>query len=879
MKFFILFLFCFFVNQCYTQTIKGNVYDDKGPIAFANILIKKTTNPDLIYQFARANENGNFSISLKEPQDSLLIEVNSYEYETVYKKVRFVLEKDKIITLNFKLNPSIIKLKEVIIGDDKPIKVKKDTIVYDPNKFKNGSEKVVEDLLRKLPGIEVEDNGQIKFKGKTIKKLLLDGDDLFDSQYTIGSKNIDVDIVDKVEAIENYQENILLKGLTSNDEVAINLKLKKGKSDFSGNANLGLGIEKKQNLTITGILLNSKNKSFIVSSFNNTGINNTPYDFNSTSISLESLSEQKLKASELINQGQFYSPLEDKLHRINNNFYTSLNTLYKLNLKTSLKLNLGIYTDKLSRFNKQETYYTINNEVFTNSQTENAVKSPELYNANIQLNKNVSKTLNWEYLGKFNVQKVDYKSVSYNNEVRQTNNVNTKNWFTKQNLNLTKRINDNSAITSSTFYSNSSAPQKYNLAPGISIDSTVSTNIKESNQESRFSKEILRSNTQFLTKFSNFKLAVHAGFYYEKNKFISFLETINSDNIPSTDLNFQNDLVYKYSLSYINSDITYKKDAFAAKLGIGTQYFKFKNNIDGNQNNTIINPSLKLLYRFSRHTNLVSTYSFNQVAPEETNLFEGFVQTGFGSFRNNEANMQFLKTHNYSINFNYGDSFYLTNMSLGFNYNHRNNNYFYKNYINPDYVITTSFMLNSGNENYNFNFKGEKFIRSLNSNFKLKSNYSISLNKNIVNNSDLRDIKSKYFTIELTTNTPIVKNMFIENNISYSSNKIMVQGNNSNTFSTLKNSFKTVLKLTDRFKGNLTTQFIIPDLTMNTNYLFLDCEITFTSKNKKFDYSIIGRNLTNNKTFETINISDYSKSIASYNLINRFFLASIAFKF
>lgn len=879
MKYFILFFFYFFINQSYSQTINGHVYDEKGPIAFANVLIKKITNPNLIYQFGRTDESGNFSINLKAPQDGLVIEVNSYEYQTVYKKLHSLLEKDKIITLSFKLDPSIIKLKEVIIGDDKPIKVKKDTIVYDPNKFKNGSEKVVEDLLRKLPGIQVEDNGQIKFKGKTIKKLLLDGDDLFDSQYTVGSKNIDVDIVDKVEAIENYQENILLKGLTSNDEVAINLKLKKGKSDFSGNANLGFGIEKKQNFNITGILINSKNKSFIVSSFNNTGLNNTPYEFNSTIISVESLSDQKLKASELINQGQFYSTLEDKFHRINNNFYTSLNTLYKLNAKTSLKLNLGIYTDKLSRLNKQETYYTADSENFTTRQSEKAIKSPELYNANIHLNKNVSKTLNWEYLGKLNFQKVDYKSLSSNNEFRQKNNVSTKNWFTKQNLNLTKRINENSAITTSIFYSNSSAPQRYNLAPGINIDSTVSRNLKESNQESTFSKEIINSNTQFLNKFSNFKLAVRAGLYFEKNKFLSFLETISKDNKSSIDFNFQNDLVYNYSLSYINSDITYKKDAFAAKVGFGTQYFKFKNNIAGNQNNTIINPSLKLLYHFSRHTNLVSTYSFNQVAPEETNLFEGFVQTGFGSFRNNEANMQFLKTHNYSINFNYGDSFYLTNMSLGFNYNQRNNNYFYKNYINPDYVITTSFMLNSGNENYSFNFIGEKFIRSLNSNFKLKSNYSISLNKNIVNNSDLRDIKSKYFTIELTTNTPIVKNMFIENNISYSSNKIMLEGNNSSTFSTFKNSFKTVLKLTDRFKGNLSTQFIIPDLTMNRNYLFLDSEITFTSKNKKFDYSIIGRNLTNNKTFESINISDYSKSVSSHNLINRFFLASIAFKF
>lgn len=875
------FLWLLFVfNYSYSQTINGEVLDENGAVTFANVLIKRPQQPNVIYQFGKTNDKGQYSINLREILDTIIVEVTTYEHEPVQKKV-YNVRGEQNITLNFRLEPRITSLKEVVITDDKPIKVKKDTIIYDVSKFKNGSEKVIEDLLRNLPGIKIEDNGEIKFKGKSIKKMLLDGDDLFSDQYTIGSKNIDVDLLDKVEAVENYNENALLRGLLSSDDVAINLKLKKGKTNFSGNANLGFGYQNKQSASVSGILINSKTKSFGISSFNNIGVNNTPYDFNSSILSVESMKEKNMMAKEVISQGSFYSALEDKFHRINNNFYTSINSLYKFNSKITGKINLGFYSDKLTRESQQNTYFAANNESFTIHQTENIVKSPELYNANFQFANNVSKTFNWEYLGKLNYQTITYKNLSSNNSLLQENDVSTKNWFTKQNVNFTKRLNDESGITTSVYYSNSNAPQEYVLTPGVNINETETVRIKQSNQESRFDKEIINASTLFLNKFNYFKVAVRTGFYSEKNKYTSFLETINENNESYTNSNFQNSLLYKYNFPYIDAGLTYDKNKIVFKIGLGAQYFdlKVKSNLIENQNNLIFNPSIKFLYRFTKHTNLVSSYSFNQIAPQEINLFEGFVQTSFSSFRNNEANMEFLKTHTYSLNLNYGDSFYLTNMSLGLNYNQRKNNFFYKSTISPDYTITTSFLLNSGNQDYGINFSGEKFINYLKSNFKIYSNYSISLDKNIVNNSELRDIKAKSFLIDLTTNTSISKSMYIENKFSYRANTIMLQGMDSNNFSSLNNAFKAVLKPSDRLKGTMTVNFVIPDLVMNNNYLFLDSEIIFSSKNKKLDYSIIGRNLTNNTVFETTNISDYSKTVSSHNLINRFILASIAFKF
>nr|WP_315144821.1 hypothetical protein [uncultured Flavobacterium sp.] len=875
-----LFLLCNYLNA---QTLQGTVTDANGIVTNVNVIIKKPQLPNLIFQFSKTNDKGVYSVILNKPLDSIIVEIQSYKYEPIRKKLDNIHSKGKIITLNFYLEPRVTTLKEVVVSNYNPIKVKKDTITYDVQKFKNGSEKVVEDLLKNLPGFEVKNNGEIKYKGKGIKKMLLDGDDLFDSQYTIGSKNIDVELLDKVEAIENYNENALLKGLVSSDDVAINLKLKKGKTDLSGNANFGLGYKNKYNTSVSGMLINSKTKTFGIASANNIGINNSPFDFQSNILSVESMKDQNLTAKELINQGSFYSLLDDKFHRINNNFYTSINSLYKFTSKITAKVNLGFYSDKLTQLKKQESFFDANNESFTSTQSEDMSRSPKIYNGNFQFINNVNKSLNWEYLGKFNYQDVHYKSISSNNTLLQLNNVSTKNWLSKNNFYLTKRLNNNNAITALIYYTNSRAPQHYTVTPGVNINGNGTDIIKENNQESRFDKEIFNSNVLLLNKYHDFKFALRAGFYAEKNSFRSLLETINTNDESYTNQNFQNNLTYNYSFPYIDGGATFNKKKFSFKVNFSSQYLDLKVNNEFNNmetlGKTIFNPSLKFLYRFTEHTNLVSSYSYNQIAPQETNLFEGIVQTDFGSFINNEANLQFLKTHNYGINLNYNDSYYFTNLSLGLNYNQRQNNYFYKSLINQYYTTSTAFLLNSGNRDYGVNFSGQKYIYFLRTDFKINSNYSISLDKNSINNSELRDVKSKNFMLDLTAKTAFTKNTYIENTVSYRFNSYALDGVNQNYFSSINDSFRAVLKPSQRFKTTLALNFIIPDLQLSQNYWFLDSEFTFTSKNKKIDYSIIGRNLTNNTSFQTVSITDYEKTISSHNLINRFVAVNVAFRF
>ena len=80
-------------------------------------------------------------------------------------------------------------------------------------------------------------------------------------------------------------------------------------------------------------------------------------------------------------------------------------------------------------------------------------------------------------------------------------------------------------------------------------------------------------------------------------------------------------------------------------------------------------------------------------------------------------------------------------------------------------------------------------------------------------------------------------------------------------------------------KSNLVGNFISPNLKSNDNYFFLDYEIEFTPKNKNLTYSLIGKNLTNNKVFTTNSISSFSTNYSSHNLIERYVMFKLTFGF
>lgn len=882
--------YCFIIIFCTSfnlkaQTIKGTVFHENEPVPFASVIIRKSDNFSSIYRFTKTNNEGFYQIDLKEPQDSIWIEVNSLAFESQIKQLSSIQKNKQAIILNFNLENKPTELEEVVIKKEVPIRIKNDTTTYNPESFKDGTERVVEDLLRKLPGIKVEENGEIKFKGKSIKKFLLDGDDLFSSQYTAGSKNLSVEMVEKVQAIENFHENPMLKGLVNAEDVAINIQLKKGKTDLSGDASLSYGIQDRYNASVTGLLINKKAKGFLTTAYNTIGNNYSPYDFSSEIISLSQTNEKEEQAKTLINQGGFYSQLENKYHRINSNFNSELNLLYKFSSKITAKTNLGIYDDRLIRTNKSYTEYSINDEQFVINEIEDIIKKPRLYNANIQLSNKVNDRFIWEYIGKANYQEIDFDSNSLNNEVVQKNKVKTTKFFTKQDFNFTNRIDENSAVTGIVFYSNNRAPQEFTLTPGLKSEENTTNEVICNNQYSRFDKETFKTKGEYYRSFNKAKLKLITGYLSINNTLNSNLKANYSDGTVYSDRLYQNSMNYKYQLPNVALSLSYiKKQKYAFGILLNNQYYNIAlndeiRNLNREEEKFVFSPIMKFQYVLNTKSNLVATYSYNEIVPSEENLFEGFVLTGFRSSRNNSPNISFLDTHTYNLNYIYNDVFKITRFSLSFNHNNRNNNYFSRNTINIDNTFTNLFLLKAGNRDYSLNLDFERYMHFIRTTLQINSSYALSYDKNIVNNSNLRDIETRLLFINCVLRTSFKSKFYIENDFSYSSNDFLMDNVSQNRFSSFNDTFKMTYKIGSDFKTNVATNFVSPDLSKNNNYLFLDSELRYTPQNKRFQYALIMRNLTNNKKFETVSISDYSKTIASHNLMERYILGSVSFRF
>lgn len=163
-----------------------------------------------------------------------------------------------------------------------PVTVKGDTIVYNTDSFTNGNEKKLGDVLKKLPGVEVTDDGEIEVDGQTVSKVMIEGKDFFDGDSKLATQNIPADALKKVEVLKNYNEVSQMRGLGNDqDNIAINLKLKEGKKNFwFGDVTAGGGEggdEFRYTVKPKLFYYSPKGSINIIGNFNNTG--EVPFTF------------------------------------------------------------------------------------------------------------------------------------------------------------------------------------------------------------------------------------------------------------------------------------------------------------------------------------------------------------------------------------------------------------------------------------------------------------------------------------------------------------------------------------------------------------------------------------------------------------------------
>jgi len=247
-KAFYLILFTFILQltlQGQNNTISGYLKDQLNSLPVANASISIVRDRDsLLMGFSRTDYKGYYSIS----------GVDTGKMNIFYSYPGFLINSDEITVAGknskiFRDTAILYKqdmlLNEVTIIDQSTIKIKGDTIEFKADSFKVSKNANAEDLLKKLPGIQVNSKGEIKAMGETVQKVYVDGDEFFGTDPTIATKNIQAKAVDKVQVFDQKSEQSQLTGLDDGQKMkVINLQLKENyKKGYFGKINATAGLK------------------------------------------------------------------------------------------------------------------------------------------------------------------------------------------------------------------------------------------------------------------------------------------------------------------------------------------------------------------------------------------------------------------------------------------------------------------------------------------------------------------------------------------------------------------------------------------------------------------------------------------------------------
>lgn len=864
-------------------TIKGRItFDNNEKNTSVSILLKqgdKTidytfSNPDNTY-FLETYKTGFFTImysSLNFGLETVNIEITS---------------KTKEIEKNIQLKYKPIELNEVLLINEKSIKILNDTIVFKANSFLQGNEQVVEDLLKKIPGLNIDSNGTIKVGNQEVEKVMIDGDDLFEKGYKILTKNMPVNPIDKVELYQNYSNNKHLKGIENSTKVALNLTLKEdAKRVWFGNIQTSYGLVSENRYEIRINLMNfgKKNKYYFLSNLNNTGYEATgdinhlirPYRIDEPG----SIGDDQT-ANTILGLGFDTPNLNQKRVNLNNVEMTSLNSIFSLSDKIKLK-TLGFFkTDEVDFLRNSKHQFSIGNTTFNNVEDFTGRKIEFTGFGKIEVTYDINKTKTLEFTGKYNKTNEKNRSgLLFNNDLLNER-LSTNNQLIDQKVVLTNKYKDNKVLLLSGRYILEKTPQNYSVNQFIFND-LFTENANNSNQFSENKMQFAGIEAHVLDKNNNgdlleFKIGNQLRIDDLKTRF----ELLQNENNLAYPNSYQNNLTYTTNDLYLSTKYRFKFDKITllAQTDAHQLFNQSKNStITSNQNPFFVIPKIGLDYKINDKNKILTSYSYNTTNAGVLDVFSGYIQTDFRSFSKGLEDFNQLNSSSAILNYTYGswgDKFFANTFIL---YS-KNNSFFSTNSIIAQNYSQTEKIIIKDRENLSISSSIDRYFKPLKSNLKINFGGSKTNFKNIVNNSNLREVKnySADYGFELRSGFRGFFNYHIGSKWNFNQVETTIKNKFTNTLSFVDVSFMFNEKFnfqvqTERyFFGNLKNE--------NNTYYFIDLEARYVIKENKLTFFLSGNNLYNTAKFINYSISDINISQTEYTLMPRYILLKMEYRF
>lgn len=877
----ILLIFLIYGNV--QSQISGVVADDKSePIISASVILKDNNGKIIAYTYS--NEEGKFSLKVSK-KGKFILAANSMGFEQ--KNIDIELDGLDIKGVFFNLMPKIRELQEVIVTSARPITSSGDKLIFDVKSFAQGNEQVVEDLLKKIPGFNIDANGTIKVGNQEIEKVMIEGDDLFGQGYKILTKNMPVSPIDKVELLKKYSNNKHLKGIENSEKVALNLTLKEdAKRVWFGNMQVGYGLLSENRYEVRSNLMNfgKKNKYYFLTNLNNTGFDATgdidnlirPQKANEPGSIGDNQSVKNIiaLATDLPN-------LKKRRVNLNNAEMLSLNSIFTLSDKVKLKVLGFLNTDEINYKRNNFQQFSFGSSTFTNTEDFTGRKMDLTGFGKIDLMYDITKSKTFEYNGKFNKSsKKNRSDILFNTDLLQER-LNANNQLFDHKLVFTNKFKDNKAYLITARYINEKTPQKYEVNQFI-FKELFSDNANNIKQFSENKMQFAGVETHLLDKKENGDLLeIKLGNQLRIDNLETQFQLLEDQNILSFPNDYQNNLTYTSNNFYLSAKYRFKLKNF--NLLAQSEFHQLYNELENFNKKTIqtpffIVPKIGLDWKINEKNKIITSYTYNTTNSGVLDLYSGYVQTSFRSFTKGLNTFNQLNSSNAILNYtygNWGDKFFANTVILYF----KNNDFYSSNsFITQNYSQSEKIIIKD-REFVSISSSVDRYFKPVKSNLKINFGVTKTNFKNIVNNSNLREVKNLNtdYGFELRSGFRGFFNYHIGTKWSYNQVESIIKNDFTDNMSFLDLSFM----FSNKFNIQLQSErYYFSNLEKNNNlYYFLDFETRYVIKENKLTFFISGNNLFNVETFKNYNISDISISQTEYKLMPRHVILKMEYRF
>jgi len=865
--------------------IQGKVSDHKGtPIEFVTIVLKKANDSSFV-AYTRTNENGFYSLQPKTTGKFLL----SFSFLGFAKQeiIVEVFDANQIKNFNTILKEESIVLNDVIVRPEDIIQ-KKDTIIFNAKAFAQGNEEVVEDLLKKIPGLTIEADGTIKVGNQEVEKVMVEGDDFFERGYKILTKNMPAKTIDKIELLQNYSNNRLLKGVEQSERVALNLKLNDdAKHIWFGNMTLGYDAfaDKDRYFGKTNVMnFGKKNKYYFLTNFNNIGYDATG-DINNLIRPMRSNEPSGIGDDQNISQliSLSASPPNFKRSRttFNNAKMGSLNAIFNPSEKLKIK-TLGFFNwDQLDFFRNRADNVSVKGLNFTNTEGYQLHNSNKIGFGKADLTYNISESKMIESSTKYQNANFFSNSDLLFNKQSTIEQLNNPVELLDQKISYTTKFNDKKVLLLTGRFIRETAPQNYSvnlflfgdLFPNINANN-VGQNLNQKMTFAGFEAHLLDR------KEGKNLLELKLGNSYRRDVLNSKFSLFENGTMINNPQGFQNDLTYTVNDSYAKGKYQYNLDKIALIANLAVH--QLFNTIDQNNQSTaqqtfFVNPSLGLDWTINKNNKIRTSYAQNRTNADIINLYDNFVLTGFRNFSSGLGDLSQLDADALFLNYqlgNWSDRFFA---NTTFVYT-KNRDFFSTNTIINQNFTQSEAIIIKDRELFNASTSLDFFLKKLESNIKVKLGYTQSEFKNMVNNSQLREVNSINYNYGMEYRTAFDRLLNFHFGSMWSTNKIetTIRNEFTNNVSFLDMTFTFNKKLNIDLSSE---RYYFGNLEKDKIYYFLDFDARYTVKENKLTLMLSGKNLFNTNTFRTFTISDIGTSTTEYRLLPRFVLLKMEYRF